>query len=85
MAIKVQLYTLSTCGWCQKTKRFLEEHHVEYDSEDVDLLVGEAKEKVKTEVCRHNPRLSYPTMVIDDGREVVVGYDEDRMRQLLGL
>lgn len=85
MGKKVQLYTLSTCGWCKKMKKFLDEHDVGYEFEDVDLLFGEEKERVRTEVAKHNPRLSYPTIVIDEGAEVIVGYDEDRMRELLGL
>ena len=35
---KVLLFTLSTCVWCRKTKRLLEELKVAYDYIDVDLL-----------------------------------------------
>jgi len=34
---KVFLYTLSTCAWCKKTKRFLQGKGVEFDFVDVDL------------------------------------------------
>jgi hypothetical protein len=34
-------------------------------------------------VARYNPRRSYPTMVVDD--TVVLGFDEDRLREVLGL
>ena len=29
---KIMLYALSTCGWCQKVKRFLNNLGVEYNS-----------------------------------------------------
>ena len=37
---KVMLYALSTCVWCNKTKKLLNELGVEYDYTDVDLLGG---------------------------------------------
>ena len=83
MPEKVMLYAISTCGWCKKTKRFLESNGVEYECCDVDLLEGEEKEKAREEVARHNPRRSYPTLVVDG--TVVVGFDEDRLREALGL
>ncbi len=84
MTLRVTLYALSTCGWCKKTKRFLEDHHIEYDLKDVDLLEGAIKEQVKEEVVRHNPKCSYPTLVVD-GEKVVVGYNEEKLREILGL
>ena len=83
MPEKIHLYTLSTCGWCKRAKRFLEEHKVDAQITDVDLLEGEEKEEARAEVAKHNPRRSYPTLVIDD--QVIVGYDEDRMKELLEL
>ncbi|HOX42057.1 MAG TPA: glutaredoxin family protein [Myxococcota bacterium] len=81
---RVRLYALSTCGWCRKTKAFLEGHQVEYECFDIDLLEGEAKEAARDAVGKLNPRRSYPTIIVDDD-EVVVGFDEDKLKQLLGL
>jgi glutaredoxin-like protein NrdH len=81
---KVKLFALSTCGWCRKTKRFLDAHGVEYEFEDVDLLSGDAKARCMQELARWNPRRNFPTLVIDD-EAVVVGYDEHRLREALGL
>ncbi len=81
---RVRLFALSTCGWCRRAKTFLEEKKIEYECFDVDLLEGEAKEAARAEVARVNPRRSYPTIVVgEDG--VVVGFDEDKLKQLLGL
>ncbi|MGC8838833.1 MAG: glutaredoxin family protein [Anaerolineae bacterium] len=81
---KVKLYALSTCAWCRKTKRFFNLHNVDYEFVDVDLLGPVERQQVLEEVARWNPRLSFPTVVVDD-REVVVGYDEVRLREVLGL
>ncbi len=81
---KVKLYALSTCGWCKKTRSFLDSHYVQYEYEYVDLLTGAEKDRVMAEVKRWNPSLSFPTVVVDDAK-VVVGFREDLLREVLGL
>jgi glutaredoxin len=81
---KVRFFALSTCGWCKKTKRFLDAHNVDYDIDYVDLLTGAERGQVMAEMERWNPRRTFPTVVVDD-REVVVGFNEDRLREVLGL
>ena len=81
---KVKLYALSTCGWCKKTRQLLDASQVNYEYEYVDLLSGAEKDRVMAEVARWNPRRTFPTVVVDDN-EVVVGFQEDRLREVLGL
>jgi glutaredoxin-like protein NrdH len=81
---KVMLYALSTCGWCKRTKQFLDTHGVAYDYLYVDLLGGDEKRDAMTEVRRWNQRESFPTIVID-GANAIVGFDEDRLREVLEL
>jgi glutaredoxin-like protein NrdH len=83
---KVKGYFISTCGWCKKTKRFLDDNEVEYEYTYVDLLTGQEREKALEEVSRWNPRRSFPTVVVSNGStEVVIGFREDRLREVLGL
>jgi len=82
--LRVRFFALSTCGWCRKTKRFLDAHNVDYEIYYVDLLSGEEKARCIAEMKRWNPRRSFPTVVVDDS-EVVVGFKEDRLREVLGL
>jgi len=84
MERQIKLYALSTCAWCKKTKKFLNDRNIPYELEDIDLLTGDVKAQVKAEVAKHNPRLSYPTLVIDDGATVIVGYDEDKLQEVFG-
>jgi glutaredoxin len=83
---KVKGYFLSTCGWCKKTKRLLDENEVDYEYEYVDLLSPSEKARALAEVSEYNPARSFPTVVVDnDHTEVVVGFREDRLREVLGL
>lgn len=83
---RVKGYFISTCGWCKKTKRLLDENNVDYEYEYVDLLSGSDKARVLDEVSQYNPRKSFPTVVVSNGQtEVVVGFKETRLREVLGL
>jgi glutaredoxin len=79
----VQMFTLSTCGWCRKTKLLLKELDVAYEYVDVDLLSDEEVDVVRVEQRKHNPRGSFPTMVIDGGKHVIIGYKEEQIREAL--
>lgn len=81
---KIVLYALSTCVWCKKTRKLLDDIGVGYRYIYVDKLVGEDREQVMDEVKVYNPACSFPTMVVND-EKCVVGSDEDRIREALGL
>jgi glutaredoxin-like protein NrdH len=78
----VTLYALSTCGWCQKTKRLLDDLGVEYYYEYVDHLQGNEREKAIQEVTTWNPICSFPTLVINN-EKCIIGYKEDEIREAL--
>jgi glutaredoxin len=81
---KVVFYGLSTCIWCKKTRKFLEDEGVAFDYVYVDLLKGQEREEAKEQVGRWNPSVSFPTIVIDDDRSVT-GYKPEKLREELGL
>jgi glutaredoxin-like protein NrdH len=80
---QVKVYTLSTCGHCRATKKFLGDCGIQFEFTDVDLLTGEERRAILEEVKRFNPNCSFPTIII--GEKVVVGYKEDEIRAALGL
>ena len=80
---KIKVFALSTCPYCRRTKMFLDEHSVDYESVDVDLLEGEAQDKVLREVEGMTGRQSFPVVVTDAG--VIVGHDEAKLRKALGI
>jgi glutaredoxin len=77
------LYALSTCGWCKKTKRILDEKGLEYSYVDVDLLDDSESEKAMEEVRRWNPSCSFPTIVIN-GKHAIKGYLLDEIKRAIG-
>ncbi len=77
---EIILYAISTCVWCKKVKKLLNSLNVDYYYMDVDLLDGREREKVEEEVTKWNPLCSFPTLVIN-GKECVVGYDEEEIKR----
>ncbi|UCH90286.1 MAG: glutaredoxin [Thermoplasmata archaeon] len=80
---KIKCYTISTCGWCKKTKAWLKSNKYEYEYIDVDLLQGDERDKISEEVKQYNEMLSFPTVVIDE-EIVVVGHDAEKLKEALG-
>jgi glutaredoxin len=80
---KIFLYALSTCAWCRKMKRWLDENGCEYSYIDVDLVAKTERETVMDEVRKWNPSCSFPTVVVND-RECLTGYDPERLQEILG-
>ncbi len=79
----IKVYTLSTCGHCRTTKKFLDDCRVQYEFEDVDLLKGEERAAILEDIKQLNPRCSFPTIIIGD--RVIVGFKEDEIREAIGL
>jgi glutaredoxin-like protein NrdH len=78
------LYSISTCAWCNKTKKFLKSLGVEYRYIDVDFLEPDEKKKIDVEVMKWNPQRNYPMMVINN-KKCIVGYKEDEIKEALHL
>jgi hypothetical protein len=64
-------------------KKFLGENGIIFEYVDVDLLDGEAREAVIGEAQSHCPGCGYPIIVIEG--TVIKGFDEPRLREVLGL
>jgi glutaredoxin len=79
---KVRIFTLSTCGWCKKLKSLLQALDVEYEYVDVDQASGEEREMIREKIREINPKISFPTMIVDDD-VVIVGFQEDKVREVL--
>jgi glutaredoxin len=79
---KIFIFTLSTCIWCKKTKALLKELGVNYSYIDVDLVVDNSKHDLMVDFQKYSDSVSFPTIVVNDGEEVINGFDEDRLREL---
>ncbi len=83
MSEKLKLYALSTCIHCRNAREFLDESNVDYDCIYVDKLKGEERDQIVKEVREVNPAVSFPTLVF--GKEVIVGFRKDRIKEVLGI
>jgi glutaredoxin-like protein NrdH len=83
MKEKPKVYALSTCPYCKRTKRFLEDHKIAYDCTDVDLLEDAKQDEVLEEIEKLTGKRVFPVVVI--GKEIIVGHDEDKLRKALKL
>jgi len=81
---KIMLFALSTCGWCKKTKKLLEDLGVEYSYVFVDLLEEDDRNKTIEEIEKWNPRCSFPTIVFND-KKCVVGFKEEEIKEALKI
>jgi glutaredoxin len=81
---QVVFYGLSTCVWCKRTRRFLEDSRIAFDFVYVDLLNGQEREDIKEKVRKWNPAVSFPTVVVDDSRSVI-GFRQEELKEVLGL
>lgn len=77
----VKLYALSTCPWCKKTKKLLDEKGVDYKAVDVDLLQGEEQKEALAQVDKLVSKRSFPILSV--GEKVIQGYKEDEIEEAL--
>lgn len=80
---QVMVFALSTCGWCRKTRQFLELNNVTYDFVYVDLAQGAERDEITREMSKWTSRQGFPTTIVNG--EVIIGYDEDKLKKALKL
>jgi glutaredoxin-like protein NrdH len=81
--MKPFLYALSTCFHCQRTKKWFTEHNVDFDYVDVDLAVGEEQQQLVDKVKSLTGASQFPVITLGDKH--VVGFNEERLKELLGV
>jgi len=78
----VTIFTLSTCMWCKKCKRFLDDKNVKYKYIDLDKIPYSDKAQILDYLKeKYQERVSYPFLVCDAGH--VIGYDPNKYMELM--
>jgi len=75
---KVTLYSTPTCQWCAKTKEFFKKNKVSFTNKDVSKNKKNADEMIKK-----SGQMGVP--VIDINGRIIVGYDEGKLKKVLGI
>ncbi|MEJ2272862.1 MAG: glutaredoxin family protein [Candidatus Bathyarchaeota archaeon] len=81
---KVLIYALSTCGWCNKTKKLLKDNKIAFEFIDVDLCNDEDFETIKNDISKRGARMSFPTIIIDD-KHLITGFREEEIKKHLEI
>ena len=78
----ILIFSLSTCMWCKKCKRFLDDRNLKYRYIDVDKIDREDKSRLLDYLkSKYQSRISYPFLVCEKG--FVVGYNPNKYEELL--
>lgn len=75
---KVIVYSTKECPWCKKTKEFLDENKIKYENKFV-----EDDHKAAEEMIKKSGQQGVPVTEIDG--EIVVGFDEEKLKKLLKI
>lgn len=80
--VEVTIYSTPTCGYCTLAKDFLQEKGVQYKEIDVSVDQQKAQEMVEK-----TGQMGVPVIIINkDGQEeILVGFDQVQLTNLLGL
>ncbi len=81
---KVLIYSISTCGWCNRAKKFLKENNVEFEYIDIDKCNFEDKQKIIKDIQSRGGSLAYPTLIIDN-KTLLTGAPQDKLKEILEL
>ena len=72
------MYSTPTCGYCHMAKDFFDEKGIKVEVFDVSV-----DEKRRQELVDKSGQLGVP--VFDIGGEIVVGFDQDKISDILGI
>ena len=75
---KVTVYSTPTCPFCIRAKQFLRENNVGFTEIDVSKDEGKAEEMIEK-----SGQMGVP--VIDVDGQIIVGFDKEKIRSVLGL
>jgi glutaredoxin 3 len=74
----VKIYTTNHCPWCHKAKDFLKRHNIKFENIDV-----QENEEAAREMVEKSGQMGVP--VLDINGEIIVGFNETRIRKALGI
>ncbi|MGD0336785.1 MAG: glutaredoxin domain-containing protein [Candidatus Omnitrophota bacterium] len=78
MPKNVKVYSTPTCPWCIRTKQFLKDSNIIF--EDVDVA---SNQEAAEEMIQKTGQMGVP--VLDIEGEIIIGFDKERIKEVLGL
>lgn len=74
----VSIYTTPTCGYCRMAKDFFKEHNIAYIEYDVAADTEKRKEMIDK-----SGQMGVPVIFIGD--DMVIGFNEEKIKTALGI
>ena len=78
---RVSMYTLSTCPWCRKAKKYFADRQIPFEYVDYDLADQATQDRIMRELDTAGAS-GFPFVKIGD--RIVEGYRPDVYAELLG-
>jgi len=78
MSKTVTIFSTPTCHFCHLAKDFFAENNITFTNHDVATDLAKRQEMIEL-----TGQMGVPVIKIDD--EIVIGFDERKVRELLGL
>ena len=78
MAKKVTIYSTPWCVYCKMAKKFFEANKIIFEEHDVAADV-----KSRDDMIKKTGQMGVP--VIDIDGQITIGFDQMRLKQLLGI
>ncbi|HEY9585303.1 MAG TPA: glutaredoxin domain-containing protein [Candidatus Paceibacterota bacterium] len=74
----VSIYTTETCGYCRMAKEFFQKNNVQYQEFDVGKDLAKRQEMIEK-----SGQMGVPVIMVGD--DMIVGFNESKLKGLLGL
>ncbi len=75
---EIKVYSTPACPYCEKVKNFLKEHEIEFE----EINVAEDRQKA-IEMVKKTGQMKVP--VTEKGENFVIGFDEEKLKHLIGI
>ncbi|OGZ31746.1 MAG: NrdH-redoxin [Candidatus Niyogibacteria bacterium RIFCSPLOWO2_12_FULL_41_13] len=76
--VKVKIYTTPTCIYCKMAKQWFKENNISYEEKDVS-----SDAQSRQEMIDKSQQMGVP--VIEVGGELIIGFDKERLGELLNI
>jgi len=74
----IKVYSTNTCPYCTMAKDFLKDNKVEFEN----INVSDDREAAQ-EMVEKSGQMGVPVIII--GEEVIVGFDKEKIKEVLNL
>jgi glutaredoxin len=77
----IQVYALSTCGFCKRGLEFLRKNKITFRYLYLDKQSTDVRQKIKRDLLqKFDERIAFPYVIVDGGEKILVGFTEQKWK-----